>query len=339
MDKSTSTLSHQTTTTTSNNSHCSTIFPSPSLLSAASNSTHVRNGPMKIPVSPLRTERHDPFAEHNNSRDKQRKSNQQSIVLSGNLAMKSSSKSLSAMENSLSGMMENRSVIQGSRKRNRIEKQEQQEEEQQKNESNNDPPIEGGGDQTSESMTNDQRTRMEKVMRALYTVKVSDYDKKLHEVIPGKLYIGAVGSSLNKDALLQHSITHVVAAGFGLTTYFPKLFQYHTIPIKDTAEAGVAMARALPKAVSFISQAINQSNGAVLVHCFAGKSRSATIVTAYLMVTRNWTMVKALDFLRTKRSVVQPNLSFISILLALQSRKNDLKQLSLDFSRRRSEKL
>jgi protein-tyrosine phosphatase len=45
----------------------------------------------------------------------------------------------------------------------------------------------------------------------------------------------------------------------------------------------------------------------VFVHCYAGMSRSATVVIAYLMKSHMWPYDSALAFLRWKRAIVNPN--------------------------------
>ena len=47
--------------------------------------------------------------------------------------------------------------------------------------------------------------------------------------------------------------------------------------------------------------------GKVLVHCHAGLSRSATVVTAFIMKTKGWALEQALDFVREKRQSIRPN--------------------------------
>ncbi|TGZ63530.1 hypothetical protein CRM22_006868 [Opisthorchis felineus] len=58
-----------------------------------------------------------------------------------------------------------------------------------------------------------------------------------------------------------------------------------------------------------------KSNGIVLVHCVAGVSRSVAIVMAYLMHKyRNFTVLRALDFIQSRRPIAGPNLHFMGQL-------------------------
>jgi len=63
-----------------------------------------------------------------------------------------------------------------------------------------------------------------------------------------------------------------------------------------------------------------ESNKCVLVHCYAGISRSATAVLAYLMKTRNMQLDMALTFLQSKRHVICPNFSFMGQLKCYETR-------------------
>lgn len=56
----------------------------------------------------------------------------------------------------------------------------------------------------------------------------------------------------------------------------------------------------------------------VLVNCFAGISRSATIVIAYLMYKNKWGLEDAVSFVRTKRYFINPNYGFLCQLYNLQ---------------------
>ncbi|KAH9584154.1 Dual specificity phosphatase [Trypanosoma melophagium] len=56
----------------------------------------------------------------------------------------------------------------------------------------------------------------------------------------------------------------------------------------------------------------------VLVHCQRGRSRSATVVLAYLIRRNGWTVAEALQYVTRRRPRVEPNLGFIDALLAWQ---------------------
>uniref|UniRef100_A0A0G4HRF3 protein-tyrosine-phosphatase n=1 Tax=Chromera velia CCMP2878 TaxID=1169474 RepID=A0A0G4HRF3_9ALVE len=58
----------------------------------------------------------------------------------------------------------------------------------------------------------------------------------------------------------------------------------------------------------------------VLVHCRSGKSRSASIVLAYLMASRGMSLVEGVMMLREKRPVVYPNKAFFLSLIHLEKR-------------------
>lgn len=52
----------------------------------------------------------------------------------------------------------------------------------------------------------------------------------------------------------------------------------------------------------------------VLVHCFAGVSRSSTIVLNYIMIKHGLTFEDAYRYLKKHRSIVRPNSGFIKKL-------------------------
>jgi dual specificity phosphatase 12 len=50
--------------------------------------------------------------------------------------------------------------------------------------------------------------------------------------------------------------------------------------------------------------------GKVLVHCFAGVSRSATIIIAYMMQEHGMNYHSAFKFVKSKRPFINPNEGF-----------------------------
>ena len=67
-----------------------------------------------------------------------------------------------------------------------------------------------------------------------------------------------------------------------------------------------------PSVINFMTG--GQESGSVLVHCYHGKSRSATLVTAFLMAKYKISVEKALGLLKSKRKSVNPNPGFMAQL-------------------------
>ena len=62
----------------------------------------------------------------------------------------------------------------------------------------------------------------------------------------------------------------------------------------------------------------------VLINCFAGISRSATIVVAYFMYKNKWGVQDAISFVRSKRMWINPNYGFVCQLYNLQDKLHSL---------------
>ena len=56
----------------------------------------------------------------------------------------------------------------------------------------------------------------------------------------------------------------------------------------------------------------------IYVHCRAGRSRSVSIVIAYLMWKFGWSLTDAYDYVKARRPVASPNIGFMTVLGALE---------------------
>merc|ERR1712165_663776 len=81
------------------------------------------------------------------------------------------------------------------------------------------------------------------------------------------------------------------------------------------------------EAFDFIDQAKNNRSG-VLIHCQAGISRSPTIAVAYLMKHYPMAMADAYKFVKTKRSIISPNLNFMGQLWEFEQVLNNEAKLT-----------
>jgi protein-tyrosine phosphatase len=77
--------------------------------------------------------------------------------------------------------------------------------------------------------------------------------------------------------MLRNGITHVVNCAVGLPCVFPFEFRYLSLELDDPDRE---FGKRVPAAMKFIDE--GRANGAVLVHCGAGVSRSAAVVLSYL---------------------------------------------------------
>ncbi|CAI9099570.1 OLC1v1036416C3 [Oldenlandia corymbosa var. corymbosa] len=82
------------------------------------------------------------------------------------------------------------------------------------------------------------------------------------------------------------------------------------VPLRDTESEDLL--DYLDVCLDFIDQ--SRREGSVLVHCFAGVSRSAAIITAYLMRSERLSVEDALESLRQSREIVCPNDGFLEQL-------------------------
>ena len=113
--------------------------------------------------------------------------------------------------------------------------------------------------------------------------------------------------------LRHYNVTHVLNVTHEVPDRFPGQNHYKRIAISDMPSA-----KLLPhfdEAFRFIDEARSislggGSCGCVLVHCYYGNSRSASLVIGYLMLAERMRYVDALHYLQLLRPGVRPNDGF-----------------------------
>jgi len=77
--------------------------------------------------------------------------------------------------------------------------------------------------------------------------------------------------------------------------------------------------------VQFIERHRAEKN-TILVHCAGGISRSTTLVAAYLMWEHGWTRKQAIEYVTTRRKIIDPNDGFMDQLLMYEGVLTKLKE-------------
>jgi atypical dual specificity phosphatase len=134
------------------------------------------------------------------------------------------------------------------------------------------------------------------------------------EILP-RLYISDLSFAENPASLSSYGITHVLST-LPDNIYHPPM---HPPPVRLQINVEdfpfAELAAHLPTTTAWIRDAIKSSPDArVLVHCGEGISRSVSVVAAFLIATYDWTPVEALQYIKSKRRVANPNFGFVQQL-------------------------
>ncbi|XP_030012496.1 dual specificity phosphatase DUPD1-like [Sphaeramia orbicularis] len=129
-------------------------------------------------------------------------------------------------------------------------------------------------------------------------------------------------TALEGPGLRDLGITHVLNAAegkwnnvlTGADYYSDMSIQYLGVEADDKPTFNIS--QYFISATQFIHEALSHPQNKVLVHCVMGRSRSATLVLAYLMMKHELTVVDAIEHVRQRRCIL-PNHGFLKQLRAL----------------------
>ena len=140
--------------------------------------------------------------------------------------------------------------------------------------------------------------------------------------ITDNIYLSGINGANNLDEIKIYNITYIINCTKDIPNYFENdNIKYMRVPIDDTSNQHIE--QYFDSTYNFIENAIiNKCN--ILVHCYAGISRSATILIAYFMRKYNISYMKAYEFVKSKRSIINPNKEFVEALKEYQITLNIL---------------
>ncbi|KAF0878447.1 DUS15 phosphatase, partial [Crocuta crocuta] len=108
------------------------------------------------------------------------------------------------------------------------------------------------------------------------------------------------------DQLGRNKITHIISIHESPQPLLQDI-TYLRIPVADTPE--VPIKKHFKECINFI-HCCRLNGGNCLVHCFAGISRSTTIVTAYVMTVTGLGWRDVLEAIKATRPIANPNPGF-----------------------------
>ncbi|XP_075872321.1 uncharacterized protein LOC142881844 [Nelusetta ayraudi] len=146
----------------------------------------------------------------------------------------------------------------------------------------------------------------------------------VNEVWPG-VYIGDEQTAKDKSLLKTLGVTHVLNAAEGTwnnvdtgAPYYADMdVVYYGMVAEDVTTFDLSPH--FYPAAHFIRETLSVPENKLLVHCVMGRSRSATLFLAYLMICEDMTLVDAVEHVKRRRRII-PNWGFLKQLRELDMR-------------------
>jgi len=131
------------------------------------------------------------------------------------------------------------------------------------------------------------------------------------------ILIGNACNARDYYKLKEQNVGLIVNCTKDIPDYFEDEFDYQRVDVKDVNDADILPH--LHRLSDYIEEFRKKNpEQKVLVHCFMGSSRSATIVIAYLMKYEKLRRRDALNFCKQKRALVNINTDFFAQLLEFE---------------------
>ncbi|VDO04354.1 unnamed protein product [Rodentolepis nana] len=146
------------------------------------------------------------------------------------------------------------------------------------------------------------------------------FESPLPTAVLPHLLIGCQADAMSAEVCADFGVTHVInVSADGEMSPHVASCRFLRIPIHDNGKADIV--QYFDKAFAFLDSA-KRSGGRVLIHCFAGISRSPTLAIAYLMHNQRITFDEAYNRVKLLRPKISPNFNFIGQLTDFEHRLN-----------------
>ena len=144
------------------------------------------------------------------------------------------------------------------------------------------------------------------------------------EVIPfengiGGIFIGNYNSVEIELRLLEKGIKSVLTVASGTGLKYSEKIQHKIIEAEDVPSFDLSYA--FDEGADYIDKQRNLGN-TIIVHCYAGISRSSSMIVAYLMKYKKMNFDDAITLIRKNRPIAHPNSGFTKQLKIYQEKLN-----------------
>ncbi|CBQ71033.1 conserved hypothetical protein [Sporisorium reilianum SRZ2] len=152
-----------------------------------------------------------------------------------------------------------------------------------------------------------------------------EFDFQVSTILPDFLYLGPnVQSQQAVEELREIGVRRILNVACEIDEAGPlqlrdRFGRYLKLPMLDSVEAK-GVQDSIEQACSFLDDARLRSEP-VYVHCKAGKSRSVTIVIAYLIHALGWTLQRSYSYVSERRADICPNIGFVAELMRYEEKE------------------
>jgi protein-tyrosine phosphatase len=122
------------------------------------------------------------------------------------------------------------------------------------------------------------------------------------------IFLGSAFNAATYETLEKFQIKLIINMTSEITNYFPDDFKYVRYDLRDDNKQSINSYLENAYNDIIMHQTISDDN--ILVHCYMGASRSASLVIYYIMRKKNYSFDDALAFVKEKRNIVNPTFRF-----------------------------
>ncbi|EFC46612.1 dual specificity phosphatase [Naegleria gruberi] len=137
-------------------------------------------------------------------------------------------------------------------------------------------------------------------------------------ILPQELYLGSFAHARNFKIFEELNIGCVINCAREIPNHFQDgNIKYLKMELND--DTHFDLMPYFEKMIEFVSQfRENHSDKSILFHCASGCSRSASMVIAYLMKSKEWDCKTAYEYVKEHRNKIKPNEGFVECLLKFE---------------------